>query len=341
MTPSAVSKLVARLEQRLGTRLLQRSTRQLQLTPEGCAFYERGLRVLADLEEAERCASAHAEPRGRLRVNSNVPFGQHFLLPLLPAFLERNPQVGVDLTLNDEVIDLLEQRTDVAVRAGPLKSSSLVARRLGATRMMIVAAPAYAQRHGLPASVEELQAHNRLDIGHARAMQGWPLLQDGRERMLLPSGNARASNGDALRQLVLGGLGMARLAAFQVQADIAAGRLLHVTQPAISRVLASIELRLGYALFERFKGRLHPTKEARKLFQEVESIQAGVNRLNDMAAGLAGHGGGLVSVVSSPSFGEWLIPAATAKFCARNPGVRIRYRPLGMDALLPHPNTPT
>lgn len=115
----------------------------------------------------------------------------------------------------------------------------------------------------------------------------------------------------------------------------AAGRLLHVTQPAISRVLASIELRLGYALFERFKGRLHPTKEARKLFQEVESIQAGVNRLNDMAAGLAGHGGGLVSVVSSPSFGEWLIPAATAKFCARNPGVRIRYRPLGMDALLP------
>lgn len=229
---STVSAAIAELEQRLGTRLLQRSTRQLQLTPEGCAFYERGLRVLADLDEAERCASAHAEPRGRLRVNSNVPFGQHFLLPLLPAFLERNPQVGVDLTLNDEVIDLLEQRTDVAVRAGPLKSSSLVARRLGATRMMIVAAPAYAQRHGLPASVEELQAHNRLDIGHARAMQGWPLLQDGRERMLLPSGNARASNGDALRQLVLGGLGMARLAAFQVQADIAAGRLLPVLEEA-------------------------------------------------------------------------------------------------------------
>ncbi len=115
----------------------------------------------------------------------------------------------------------------------------------------------------------------------------------------------------------------------------AAGRLLHVTQPAISRVLASIELRLGYALFERSKGRLHPTQEARKLFQEVESIQAGVNRLNDMAAGLAGHGPGVVSVVSSPSFGEWLIPAATARFCGRKPGVRIRYRPLGMDALLP------
>ncbi|MDT3502777.1 LysR family transcriptional regulator [Stenotrophomonas maltophilia] len=232
MTPSAVSKLVARLEQRLGTRLLQRSTRQLQLTPEGCAFYERGLRVLADLEEAERCASAHAEPRGRLRVNANVPFGQHFLLPLLPMFLQQHPQVGVDLTLTDEVIDLLEQRTDVAVRAGPLKSSSLVARRLGATRMMIVASPGYAQRHGLPGNVDDLQTHNRLDIGHTRAMQGWPLLQGGQVLRVPTSGNARASNGDALRQLVLGGLGLARLAAFQVKDDIAAGRLLPVLEEA-------------------------------------------------------------------------------------------------------------
>lgn len=232
MTPSAVSKLVARLEQRLGTRLLQRSTRQLQLTPEGCAFYERGLRVLADLEEAERCASAHAEPRGRLRVNANVPFGRHFLLPLLPMFLQQHPQVGVDLTLTDEVIDLLEQRTDVAVRAGPLKSSRLVARRLGATRMMIVASPGYAQRHGLPGNVDDLQTHNRLDIGHARAMQGWPLLQGGQVLRVPTSGNARASNGDALRQLVLGGLGLARLAAFQVRDDIAAGRLLPVLEEA-------------------------------------------------------------------------------------------------------------
>jgi DNA-binding transcriptional LysR family regulator len=232
MTPSAVSKLVARLEQRLGTRLLQRSTRQLQLTPEGCAFYERGLRVLADLEEAERCASAHAEPRGRLRVNSNVPFGQHFLLPLLPAFLERNPQVGVDLTLNDEVIDLLEQRTDVAVRAGPLKSSSLVARRLGATRMMIVAAPAYVARHGMPQDVEALLTHNRLDIAHPRAQSGWPLVVDGERRVVQTGGSARASDGEALRRLVLGGVGLARLAAFQVQADVAAGRLLPVLEPA-------------------------------------------------------------------------------------------------------------
>lgn len=190
LSPSAVSKLVSRLEQRLGTRLLQRSTRQLQLTPEGCAFYERGLRVLADLDEAERCASAHAEPRGRLRVNANVPFGHHFLLPLLPGFLAAHPQVGVDVVLTDEVIDLLEQRTDVAVRAGPLKSSSLVARRLGATRMMIVAAPAYLARHGMPQSADALQAHNRLDIAHPRAQSGWPLVVDG-ERQVVQTGAVR------------------------------------------------------------------------------------------------------------------------------------------------------
>lgn len=230
MSPSAVSKLVSRLEQRLGSRLVHRSTRQLQLTPEGCAFYERGLRVLADLEEAERCASAHAEPRGRLRVNANVPFGHHFLLPLLPVFLARYPQVGVDLVLTDEVIDLLEQRTDVAVRAGPLKSSSLVARRLGSTRMMIVAAPAYAARHGLPETAGELLAHNRLDIGHPRAQPGWPLHVEGQLQTVAPSGNARASDGEAVRQLALGGLGLARLAAFQVQADVAAGRLLPVLE---------------------------------------------------------------------------------------------------------------
>ena len=232
LSPSAVSKLVSRLEQRLGTRLLQRSTRQLQLTQEGCAFYERGLRVLADLDEAERCASAHAEPRGRLRVNANVPFGHHFLLPLLPGFLAAHPQVGVDVVLTDEVIDLLEQRTDVAVRAGPLKSSSLVARRLGATRMMIVAAPAYLARHGMPQSADALQAHNRLDIAHPRAQSGWPLVVDGERQVVQTGGSARASDGEALRRLVLGGVGLARLAAFQVQADVAAGRLLPVLEPA-------------------------------------------------------------------------------------------------------------
>lgn len=224
MTPSAVSKLVARLEQRLGTRLVNRSTRQLQLTPEGCAFYERGVRILADLEEAEHCASKHSAPRGRLRVNANVPFGRHFLLPLAPEFLARHPDVTLDIVLTDEIIDLLEQRTDVAVRAGPLKSSNLVARRLGGTRMVIVGSPDYLARHGTPATPEELLAHNRL-ANHVQAHANWPLRRDGEVIAVPITGNAQASDGEALRQLALAGLGLARLAAFQVRGDIAAGRL--------------------------------------------------------------------------------------------------------------------
>ena len=213
MTPSAVSKLITRLEQRLGTRLLNRSTRQLQLTPEGCTFYERGVRILADLEEAERCASENAAPRGRLRVNANVPFGHHFLLPLVPEFL-----------------DILEQRTDVAVRAGPLKSSSLVARKLGSTRMLIVGAPAYLARHGMPATPQALLGHNRLGANYVRTRSGWPLRDAGEELVVPLSGNAQASDGEALRRLAVAGLGLARLAAFQVREDIAAGRLIPVLE---------------------------------------------------------------------------------------------------------------
>lgn len=232
MTPSAVSKLVARLEQRLGTRLINRSTRQLQLTAEGCAFYERGVRILADLEEAERCASEHTAPRGRLRVNANVPFGHHFLLPLASEFLDRYPDVTLDITLTDDVIDILEQRTDVAVRTGPLKSSNLVARRLGGTQMVIVGAPNYLARCGIPTTPEELLAHNRLGANYVRAQPGWPLRYAGEDMVLPVTGNAQTSDGEALRRLALAGLGLARLAAFQVREDIVDGRLQPVLEDA-------------------------------------------------------------------------------------------------------------
>ena len=226
MTPSAVSKLVSRLEERLGARLLNRSTRQLQLTAEGCGLYERGIHVLAALDEAERCAGVQDVPRGKIKVNANVPFCQHFLLPLAPLFLARYPQVTLDIVLTDEVVDILGQRADVAVRAGPLKSSSLLARKLGQTRMAIVASPAYLARRGTPRVPAELAAHNLLDANYARARAGWPLRLPEGDIVVPVIGNAQASDGEALRQLALAGLGLARLAAFQVRADIAAGRLL-------------------------------------------------------------------------------------------------------------------
>ncbi|NKJ48324.1 LysR family transcriptional regulator [Burkholderia sp. SG-MS1] len=226
MTPSAVSKLVARLEARLGARLLNRSTRNLQLTPEGCVFYERGVRVLAELDETERGAALGATPRGRLRVHANVPLGRHYLLPLTPAFLDAHPDVTLDIVLTDQVVDLLEQRTDVAIRSGPLKDSQLVARKLGEARMLIVGAPAYLARHGTPGTPADLNAHNRLGFGFARAVNGWPLLgEDGRRIEVPVEGNARVSDGETLRQLAVAGVGLARLASFQVRDDVAAGRL--------------------------------------------------------------------------------------------------------------------
>src|SRR5690554_4002498 len=230
MTPSAVSKLVTRLESRLGARLLNRSTRQVQLTPEGCMFYERSMRVLADMDQAERGVSTSQVPRGRLCINANVPFGEHLLLPLVPEFLARYPDITLDIVLTDEVVDILEQRADVAVRAGPLKSSNLLARKLGQTRKLIVAAPTYLERHGMPAKPADLEQHNRLGFNYARALEGWPLLVQGKVINVAIAGNAQVSNGEALRRLAVAGLGLARLAAFQVKEDIDAGRLLPVLE---------------------------------------------------------------------------------------------------------------
>lgn len=227
MTPSAVSKLVSRLEARLGARLVNRSTRNLQLTPEGCVFYERGVRVLAELDETERGAATGAAPRGRLRVHANVPLGRHYLLPLVPEFLAAHPDITLDIVLTDQVVDLLEQRTDIALRSGPLKDSQLVARKLGDAKMMIVGAPAYLARNGTPQTPADLAAHNRLGFGFARATSGWPLLDAEQRRIEVPvEGNAQVSDGETLRELALAGVGLARLAAFQVREDVAAGRLI-------------------------------------------------------------------------------------------------------------------
>jgi len=230
MTPSAVSKLVGRLEARLAARLLNRSTRQVQLTAEGRLFYERSVRVLADLAEAERGAGANDAPRGRLSVNANVPFGECALLPLVPEFLERYPEITLDIVLTDEVIDLIEHRTDVAVRAGPLKSSSLVARKLGQTRKAIVAAPAYLARRGVPRTPADLADHNCLGFNRTRTLNGWPVLENGRVSTLPAVGNTQISDGASLQRLAVAGVGLARLAIFHARDEIAAGRLVPVLE---------------------------------------------------------------------------------------------------------------
>lgn len=226
MTPSAVSKLIARLENRLGARLISRSTRKLQLTPEGAAFYESGMRILADIAAAEREAAAGAAPRGRLRVNCNVPFGQHRLIPLIPQFLVLHPEVAVDLILTDRVVDLMEERADLAIRAGPLGESSLIARKLGQSRMAVVAAPSYLAAHGEPKTPADLERHNRLGFCFARHFEGWPFADgNGRTIIVPPVGKSLISDGEAMRLMAMAGAGIARHARWHVGPDIEAGRL--------------------------------------------------------------------------------------------------------------------
>ena len=225
MTPSAISKLVARLETRLGVRLLQRSTRKLELTAEGSAFFERSQRVLADLDEAERSVAASAAPRGRVRVNCSIPFGLILLMPALPKFLARYTDVTVDVELTDRVVDLVDERADVALRHGRLPSSRLVARHLGDSRKVIVATPAYLRKHGAPSTIKDLESHARLGFNYPHSTESWPLRERRGVTNLAINGRVRVSNGEALRALVLAGAGLARFSTFHVQRDLDAGRL--------------------------------------------------------------------------------------------------------------------
>lgn len=230
LTPSAVSKLVSRLESRLGTRLINRTTRSLTLTAEGAAFYERCVRILADIDDAERLAGDGERPAGKVRLSTSTAYATHVLIPVLPEFLRANGEISVDLTLTDTVIDLLGAHVDVAVRAGPLKNSRLIARKLGATRMAVVGSPAYFARAGVPATVDDLARHATIGLCTARSVEHWPFVVEGRRVAAPTLGGTQANDGEGLRQMTLAGTGLARLARFMIETDVAAGRLIPVLE---------------------------------------------------------------------------------------------------------------
>jgi DNA-binding transcriptional LysR family regulator len=230
MTPSAVSKLIARLEARLGVRLMLRSTRKLQLTEEGATFHERALRILSDLDEMERSVAACAVARGRLRVNSNIPFGLHHLLPLAPRFTAAHPEVQLDITITDEVIDLMDERAEVAIRVGPMRPSQLMARKLGESRMALVASPAYLARRPAPQTPDDLDGHSLVAFNFARHCDEWPFQQDGRRTSRPVQGQVLVGDGESARRLALAGQGITRLALFHIDPDLAAGRLVPVLE---------------------------------------------------------------------------------------------------------------
>lgn len=234
LSPSAVSKLVTRIEDRLGARLLVRTTRRLELTPEGEVYLGRARRILSDIAETERIVAegARVVPRGPLRVNASVGFGERHILPLVPAFLALYPEVELDLTLTDGVIDVIGERTDVAIRSGPLRDSALKARKLLESREVVIASPDYLARHGTPRHPADLATHNCLRFNFRRSMDDWPFLSDGGQTAVAHeiTGNMLVSSGAILRQLCLDGLGLGRIGRFHVEPDIAAGTLVPVLE---------------------------------------------------------------------------------------------------------------
>ncbi|WP_342629424.1 LysR family transcriptional regulator [Nguyenibacter vanlangensis] len=233
MTPSTISKLVARIEARLGVRLVERSTRRLSLTDEGRLYYERSATLLAELDAIEgELAQGARHAGGTVRINASVAFGTLGIEPLLPAFWQAYPNIVIDLSLSDDIADLYLDRTDIAFRVGPLADSGLVARRLGSARRVIVASPLYLARHGTPRTVADLDGHNCLGFNFRRAAPVWPLRQDGRIVDRSVGGTLLANNGPSVHRMALAGVGLARLADFDVCADIRAGRLVEILADA-------------------------------------------------------------------------------------------------------------
>ena len=229
LTPSALSKLVTRLEDRLGARLLQRTTRRLQLTPEGEAFYVRSRRILADMDEAEaEVVEAGVRPTGLLRLHCGSAFGMHQLAPAIPLFLERHPGVELDITISDEPLVGLGEGVDLAIRIGPLDESSMVARRICNLERVICAAPSYLERCGVPRTPDDLHQHNCLWITSLPVLRRWPFDTDDGIRVVHIDGNVVANNAETVLQLAMAGVGITRLTDVIVGDAIRRGELVPI-----------------------------------------------------------------------------------------------------------------
>jgi DNA-binding transcriptional LysR family regulator len=227
LSKSVVSKYVTRLEDRLGARLLHRTTRRLSLTEVGRVFYERSRRGLQEIEEAEAEVSRlQGEPRGILRINAPMSFGVLHIAPAIPEFLERYPELAVDMNLDDRKVDVIEGGFDVSVRISGMPDSSLVARRLGPCRHVVVASPEYLARHGRPRTPDELRHHNVITYQYQESALEWHFRAPGEKPVSVPvTGSIRMSNSLALREALLNGAGVTRTPTFVVGPDIQEGRL--------------------------------------------------------------------------------------------------------------------
>ncbi len=234
-TPSAVSKAVAAFEDRLGVRLLQRTTRRLHLTDEGRAFHARCRAALTELEDAERAVSDSAQtPRGVLKVTAPMAFCHYQLAAMLPQFLERHPEIRLDLHVDDRLVDLVAEGIDIAIRIGGVADEGLIRRRLADNHRLLCASPAYLEAHGTPLRPGDLTGHNCLVFSTNDAFNDWPFVMPEGAVEHRFNGNVAVNNGETLMALALEGAGIARLSAFMAGPAIRAGDLVSVLEPFVN-----------------------------------------------------------------------------------------------------------
>ncbi|WP_426731419.1 LysR family transcriptional regulator [Myxococcus faecalis] len=239
LTASAVSRRISRLEEELGMKLFQRTTRALRLTEDGRDFHARCQRILTELGEAkESLTRARVRPSGVLRVEAPQVIGQLVLVPALPRFLARYPDLTLHLTLRDEVMDPVAGGADVHLRLGALEDSTLVARKLTEARLLACASPRYLERRGTPTTPEELARHDCLGFMRDGKPLPWLLRQDGAEVSLEPRASLHVNHGGALRDAAMLGLGIAWLFDFMVARDLASGALVEVLAPHTTQTRA-------------------------------------------------------------------------------------------------------
>ncbi|MDF0606987.1 LysR family transcriptional regulator [Neisseriaceae bacterium TC5R-5] len=228
VVPAMIGRRLDALEERLGVKLLVRTTRSISLTQEGLAFFEDCQRILTDLGDAEAAvASGSGRARGHLRISAPAGFGRRHVAPHIIGFQQKHPEVKVTLELSDRLVDLQRERIDCAIRISDLADSSLVAMRLAENRRVVVAAPAYLSKHGIPHSLDDLAHHNCLSLGESQS-RGWSFLDRGQPVNLRVSGQQECNDGAVLHDWALQGLGLAWRSLWEVRDDLSEGRLVSV-----------------------------------------------------------------------------------------------------------------
>ena len=229
ISPSVVSKQLSRLEDRLGARLLNRTTRRISVTEVGSAYFDRCKRIIADVDEAEAAVSlSHMAPRGLLKITAPTTFAHRHVTPHLPQFIELYPEVSVQVQVNDRIADLVDEGLDLAIRIAHLKDSSLIARRLAPNHRSIVATPDYLKRRGIPECPDDLLEHDLVTWGEGNPINDWHFVVNGREQVIRTRSTVTINNGDSILTAVLAGGGLAMLASFMTGEYVRSGRLLPV-----------------------------------------------------------------------------------------------------------------